>query len=83
MTKAMNHTDYPKGLVEKSLASLVYMRDDIRETLKANPEGVNVSYYMDELCYVVNEIHYRQKPEAMPPWRQDMHRQNDGVWRIV
>lgn len=83
MTKTMNHTDYPKGLVEKSLASLIYMRDDISETLKVNPEGCNASYYQDELCYVTNEIFYREHPERMPKWRADMHRQNDGVWRII
>ena len=60
-TKIMDHTNYPKRLRTLPIESLNFISKDARAAVEANPEGENVSYYLDEICYVVNEKIRRNK----------------------
>jgi hypothetical protein len=60
MTKTMDHSEYPRNLRTKSFAELMYIVRDAREAAEANPEGENVGYYLDEVCYAANEIKRRR-----------------------
>lgn len=58
--KKMNHVEYPKSLRDKTEASLRWIIKDCQEAVAANPEGSNVSYYLDEINYCVNELYDRK-----------------------
>ena len=54
--KIMDHSEYPKRLKKKTEAQLRFIIQDAREAIAAMPEGPNVSYYSDEICYCANEL---------------------------
>jgi len=58
--KTMNHTTYPKSLRSKSEAEIRYTIKDAQEAVAAMPNGENVSYYLDEVCYCADELYRRQ-----------------------
>ncbi len=59
MAKTMDHGKYQAALKNKSWAELKYIIEDARETIKANPEGENAGYYMDEIHYASMELKRR------------------------
>jgi hypothetical protein len=58
-TKSMNHGQYPKGLRSKSDAAIRFIAKDAKEAADAMPNGDNVSYYLDEICYCADELYRR------------------------
>ena len=57
----INHTEYPASLVNKTEAELRYAMADAYRAIQAFPDGKKVGYYADEINYVCNELHRRDK----------------------
>lgn len=60
----INHTSYPKSLKSKPEASLLFIIQDCREAIEANPEGEKAGYYADEINYCANELANRRRKSA-------------------
>ena len=58
--KKMNHAEYQKNVKSKSDAELLYIIKDCQESLVANPDTINASYYADEICYCGMELKKRK-----------------------
>lgn len=65
--KVMDHAEYPARLREKTVDSLRFIARDAKAAIAANPDGQNVGYYADEICYVVNELARRGIYEGIYP----------------
>jgi hypothetical protein len=61
MAKVMNHTDYPKQLRTRSEDELRFIMQDAKEAIDAMPDGENVGYYADEICYCADELWRRRQ----------------------
>lgn len=59
MSKKMNHAAYQAKCRTMSYAELEYACKDALETVKANPNGENAGYYMDEVHYCRAELNRR------------------------
>lgn len=57
--KIMNHGQYRKELKAKTTESLLFIIQDCREAIKANPENPNNGYYADEIHYAYAELKAR------------------------
>lgn len=57
--KVIDHVEYPKRLRTKSVAELRFIISDCRETIRVNPNGDNVGYYLDEISYASQELRRR------------------------
>lgn len=57
--KRMNHSEYPKSLRQKDVASLRFIIRDANEAIKANPNNPNNGYYADEVIYASAELKRR------------------------
>ena len=57
--KKMDHVNYPKTLKNKSEDQIRFIAKDAWEAVDAMPEGENVSYYLDEICYCTDELNRR------------------------
>jgi hypothetical protein len=59
--RQIDHTAYPKSLLQKSEASLRYIIQDAKEALFLMPECDKAGYYADEINYCAMEISRRAK----------------------
>ena len=59
MKKLMEHASYMASVKRRTTPQLEYQLQDAREALDAMPEGVNASYYADEVCYIGMELKFR------------------------
>lgn len=59
--KKMNHNEYQIGLKSKSEKELLFIIDDARKSIRANPGNPNNGYYEDEIHYCVMEINERKR----------------------
>lgn len=59
MKKVMDHEAYQKWLKTLDIETLRYIQRDAAEAAAANPNGINVGYYLDEVNYCAMEIYRR------------------------
>lgn len=57
--KHIDHVEYPKRLRRKTVEELRFIISDCRETIRVNPQGENVGYYLDEIAYCSQELRRR------------------------
>ena len=68
--KRMDHIEYPKSLVGKTTAELLFIIEDCQESIKALPSNPNCSFYADEICYAGMELRKRKgKNHKKINWR--------------
>lgn len=61
MLDQMNHIEYPKSLLGKTLPELNFIINDVTQVLAANPFGPKAGYYEDERHYAAMEMVSRQQ----------------------
>ena len=61
MKPRFDHNAYAKKVKTLEDVTLRYIIKDCKEAIAANPDGENVSYYLDEVNYCANELYRRQK----------------------
>jgi hypothetical protein len=58
--KTMDHAAYQAKCRSLTEDALRFIARDAKAAIAANPEGENVGYYADEICYCVNELWRRE-----------------------
>ena len=61
MLNQIDHAEYPKSLVDRSISSLRYTIKDCQNAMAAMPDNPKCGYYADEIHYCAMEIKRRQK----------------------
>ena len=61
MKKRMHHANYIARTKRMSDAELEFASRDAQGALQAFPDGLNASYYADEVCYLGMEMMKRAK----------------------
>lgn len=60
MRKVMDHAMYQRFLRRLSSDRIKWIARDAAEAAKANPEGINTDYYLDEVAYCFSELARRE-----------------------
>ena len=58
--KKMDHAEYQEKLKSLPSAALRFIAKDAQEAIDAMPDGPNVGYYADEICYCADELAKRE-----------------------
>ena len=64
ITKHIDHVAYPAKCRRMSDAELLFTAHDARMAVDAYPDGPNVGYYLDEICYCSDELARRARGGA-------------------